>query len=296
MKAGRYFRNEEKRVFIVNPKNELIDAEIFEHSNNVPTAVRNAAAQACSGDTEFCNALPILEAYLNGDGALLSSAQPISSTARFDSPVRPRTFICVGLNYRDHAVESNMPLPKAPLLFAKTSNTINAHNREVNIPPGSEQLDFEAELAIVISRRCKMVGRAEAMNYVAGFTCGNDVSARDFQFADGQWYRGKSCDGFGPLGPWLVTPSEIGDPQNLRIQLRVNGQIMQDSSTSNLVFDVPALIEYVSALITLEPGDVILTGTPPGVGFSRKPPVYLRKGDRVEVEIERIGVLANTIA
>jgi 2-keto-4-pentenoate hydratase/2-oxohepta-3-ene-1,7-dioic acid hydratase in catechol pathway len=294
MKAGKYFRNGERRVFIVNDKQELIDGEVFEN-DDVAAQVREVARQAHATDDGFCRALPVLETYLQSHPHLLHSAQPLSSEIQFDSPIHPGTFICVGLNYRDHAIESNMQLPKAPLLFAKTANAINAHKGEVHIPRDVEQLDFEAELAIVVGKYCSKVSRTEALKYVAGFTCGNDVSARDFQFADQQWYRGKSCDGFGPLGPWLVTPSEVGNPQDLRIQLRVNGQIMQDSSTSNLVFDVAALIEYTSTHIALRAGDVILTGTPPGVGFGRKPPVFLQRGDRVEVEIERVGVLTNLI-
>jgi 2-keto-4-pentenoate hydratase/2-oxohepta-3-ene-1,7-dioic acid hydratase in catechol pathway len=189
-----------------------------------------------------------------------------------------------------------MALPKAPLLFAKTANAIGGHENVVAIPANSSQLDFEAELAVVIGKQCRGVSREEAGNYIAGYTCANDLSARDMQFSDGQWYRGKSCDGFGPLGPWIATPCEIGNPQNLRIRLWLNGQTMQDSNTCNLVFDVPALVEYISGYITLEPGDVILTGTPPGVGFSRTPPVFLKSGDVVEVEIENIGVLLNRIA
>ncbi len=295
MKAGKYFRNGERRCFVVRNDQQLIDTEVFDREQ-IPMDVREAAKQSHLSDQGFCKALPILENYLRSNPGFLQLAAPISSATQFDSPTRPRTLICIGLNYRDHAAESNMALPKAPLLFAKSVNAINAHGGSVRIPSGSEQLDFEAELAVVIGEQCHRVSRADALQVVAGYTCANDVSARDFQFADGQWYRGKSCDGFAPLGPWSVTPSEIGDPQNLRILLRVNGQVMQDSSTSNLVFDVPGLIEYISAYITLEPGDVILTGTPPGVGFSRKPPIYLRSGDRVEVEIEHIGILANNIA
>jgi 2-keto-4-pentenoate hydratase/2-oxohepta-3-ene-1,7-dioic acid hydratase in catechol pathway len=140
------------------------------------------------------------------------------------------------------------------------------------------------------------VKAADALDYVAGFTCANDISARDFQFADNQWYRGKSADGFGPIGPWIVAQQQVGNGSGLRIQLRLNGKVMQDSTTANLIFDVPALIEYISRSITLNPGDVILTGTPPGVGFARKPPVFLQSGDKVEVEIEKIGTLVNHIS
>jgi len=209
-------------------------------------------------------------------------------------PVTPRNFICVGLNYADHVRESKAEAPKQPLLFAKTGNALTGHGHPVPLPRASRQVDFEAELAVVIGRTCRRVDAAQALAYVAGYTCCNDVSARDFQFGDGQWYRGKSADGFGPLGPWLVTPDEVGDPHQLRIQFRLNGQTLQDSNTDQLIFRIPELIAYISQSITLEPGDVISTGTPPGVGFARQPPVYLHPGDRMEVEIEKLGTLVNS--
>jgi len=209
---------------------------------------------------------------------------------------RPGKIICVGLNYHDHAIESNMPVPKSPMLFSKYASCAISNGDTVRIPPGSTQTDYEAELAVVIGRRASRVTAAEAMQYVLGYTCMNDVSARDFQFADGQWTRGKACDTFAPLGPWIVTPDEIPDPHNLRIQMRLNGKTMQDSNTSQLIFKIPELIEFISTFVTLEPGDVIATGTPPGVGFAQKPPVYLAAGDQMEVEIEGIGVLKNVVA
>jgi len=208
----------------------------------------------------------------------------------------PRNFICVGLNYRDHAQETGLKIPEKPLLFAKTWNAINGHNCSVFMPEGTTQVDYEAELTVVIGRKCHRVSPADALSCVAGYTCGNDVSARDFQFGDGQWFRGKSIDGFGPIGPWIVTPSAVGDPHKLRIRLRLNVQTMQDSTTANLIFGIPELVSYTSRNMTLMPGDVIMTGTPPGVGFTRKPPVFVKPGDRMEVEIENVGTLANTIA
>lgn len=208
---------------------------------------------------------------------------------------RPGKILCVGLNYHDHAIESNMPVPTSPVLFSKHPTSVVGNGDTVIIPPGATQVDYEAELAVVIGRTASRVAEADAMDYVLGYTCMNDVSARDFQFADGQWHRGKSCDTFAPLGPWIVTKDEIPDPHALRIRLRLNGETMQDSSTSQLIFKIPALIAFISTFITLEPGDVIATGTPPGVGFARKPPVYLKPGDRMEVEIDGIGVLENTL-
>lgn len=217
--------------------------------------------------------------------------------ARLCAPIpRPGKIICVGLNYRDHATESNMPIPESPIIFAKYANAIVGPEDPVLLPQGSTQVDYEAEMAVVIGRRSKNVARDKAYGSVFGYACFNDVSARDFQFADKQWVRGKTCDTFAPMGPFVATADEIPNPQNLSIKLRLNGETMQSSRTDQLIFDVPAIIAFLSSVITLEPGDVIATGTPPGVGFARKPPVFLKAGDRMEVEIEGLGVLANPVA
>jgi 2-keto-4-pentenoate hydratase/2-oxohepta-3-ene-1,7-dioic acid hydratase in catechol pathway len=219
-----------------------------------------------------------------------------SQDAYWFAPVpRPGKIICIGLNYRDHAEESNMPIPEKPVCFSKFSSCVIAPGEPVVIPSTSEQVDYEAELAVVIGRKAKNVSVAHAYNYVLGYTAFNDVSARDFQFADGQWQRGKSCDTFAPMGQSIVTADEIPDPQKLWIKLTLNGQVMQDSNTDQLIFGVPQLIEFLTQSITLEPGDVIATGTPPGVGFARKPPVFLKPGDQMEVEIEGIGGLGNPV-
>lgn len=208
---------------------------------------------------------------------------------------RPGKIICVGLNYRNHAIESGMDIPTSPIIFSKFVTSVAAPEGPIVIPKGSLQTDYEAELAVVIGRRAKNVSADDAMNYVFGYTNFNDVSARDFQFADGQWQRGKSCDTFAPFGPFIVTRDEISDPHALRIQFRLNGETMQDSTTSELIFRIPEIIEFLSRSVTLEPGDVIATGTPPGVGFARKPPVFLKDGDVCEVEIEGLGVLINPV-
>lgn len=208
---------------------------------------------------------------------------------------RPGKLICIGLNYRDHAIESNMKIPERPVVFSKFATCVTAPGGAVVLPAKSEQVDYEAELAVVIGRRAKGVSRDDAFDYVLGYTNLNDVSARDFQFADGQWQRGKSCDTFAPMGEVIVTTDEVPDPHNLSIKLRLNGKTMQDSNTNQLIFGVPELIEFLSETITLEPGDVIATGTPPGVGFARKPPVFLQHGDVMEVEIEKLGVLTSPI-
>jgi 2-keto-4-pentenoate hydratase/2-oxohepta-3-ene-1,7-dioic acid hydratase in catechol pathway len=208
---------------------------------------------------------------------------------------RPGKIICIGLNYRDHAEESGMAIPTSPVIFSKYSSCAIGPGETIVIPPGSAQTDYEAELAFIIGRRAKNITRADALGYVFGYANLNDVSARDFQFADAQWQRGKSCDTFAPMGPFIATADEVPDPQNLRIRFRLNGETMQDSNTGQMIFGVAELIEYLSRYNTLEPGDVVATGTPPGVGFARKPPVYLKNGDVAEVDIDGLGVLSNPI-
>jgi 2-keto-4-pentenoate hydratase/2-oxohepta-3-ene-1,7-dioic acid hydratase in catechol pathway len=224
-------------------------------------------------------------------GALIPLAD-----AQLLSPVpRPGKVICIGLNYRDHAAESKMPVPESPITFSKYVTSVTHPSSPVFLPRVSQKVDYEAELAVVIGRRAKHVARAEAFEYVLGYTNFNDVSARDFQFADGQWQRGKSCDTFAPIGPAIVTVDDVPDPHRLRIQLRLNGETMQDSTTAQLIFGVDQLISFLSETVTLEPGDIIATGTPPGVGFARKPPVFLKPGDLMEVEVEGLGVLSNPV-
>jgi len=203
--------------------------------------------------------------------------------------------VCVGLNYVDHAREVDLALPERPLLFAKWQSAVIASGDPIVIPAGVEQVDYEAELAAVIGSRVKHVSVENALEAVEGYTCLNDVSARVLQFADGQWTRAKSIDTFCPIGPRVVPRDEVGDPQSLRIQCRVNGETVQDASTADMIFGVAELIAYISETITLEPGDVIATGTPPGVAFGRPDGRYLQDGDTVEVEIERIGVLVNEV-
>ena len=231
------------------------------------------------------------QARLQKDGAVHAR-----SAVTLHAPVpRPGKILCIGLNYRDHAAEQNVALPTRPLLFSKFVTCVQRPGGPIRIPRGSTQTDFEAELGVVIGKRASSVREADAMQHVLGYCNFHDVSARDFQFADGQWQRGKSCDTFAPFGEYVATTDEIGNPHALRIRLRLNGTTMQDSSTSQLVFDIPQLIAAISADITLEPGDVIATGTPPGVGFARKPPVYLQPGDVCEVEIDGLGVLRNPV-
>lgn len=207
----------------------------------------------------------------------------------------PRKIICIGLNYRDHAAESGAAIPQSPIVFSKFNTCVVAANETILLPKKSEQVDYEAELAFVVGRRAKNISRENATDYVFGYTNFNDVSARDFQFADGQWTRGKSCDTFAPMGEFVATKDEIPDPHNLQIQFRLNGETLQNSNTRELIFKIPELIEFLSQSITLEPGDIVATGTPPGVGFARQPPIFLKDGDTAEVEIEGLGILSNPV-
>ena len=209
---------------------------------------------------------------------------------------RPGKIVCVGLNYRDHAEEQGTALPQAPLLFAKWPNTLIGPGDAIVIPSITQQVDYEAELGVVIGERVRGVSEENALEAVRGYLCLNDVSARDLQFGDKQWTRGKSPDTFCPIGPALVPASEVPDPQALAIRAIVNGDVLQDSSTSNMIFTVAEIIAYISQAITLEPGDLIATGTPAGVGAFRDPPIWLQPGDEVTIEIEGLGALTNPVS
>jgi 2-keto-4-pentenoate hydratase/2-oxohepta-3-ene-1,7-dioic acid hydratase in catechol pathway len=209
---------------------------------------------------------------------------------------RPGKIICVGLNYRDHAEEQGADLPTAPLLFAKWENALIGPGEPIVIPPIVTRCDYEAELGVVIGTRARDVSAENALEAVGGYICVNDVSARDLQFADGQWTRGKSPDTFCPVGPRLVPRDDVPDPQNLTIRAILNGETLQDSTTANMVFGVAEIIEYVTQTITLEPGDLIATGTPAGVGAFRDPKVFMKPGDEITIEIEGLGSLTNPVA
>ena len=205
--------------------------------------------------------------------------------------LRPEKIICIGLNYRDHAAESKMEVPKEPVIFNKFNNALVGAAGPVILPDNSAQVDYEAELAVVLGRKARHVPADKAMDCVAGYTLMHDVSARDWQFRTGQWVSGKTFDTFGPCGPVLVTRDEVPDPHSLDIRLTLNGTVMQQSNTRNLIFDIPTLISYLSEMFTLVPGDIISTGTPPGVGFARRPQVFLADGDTVEIWVERVGTM-----
>jgi len=215
------------------------------------------------------------------------------------APLVPVDILCIGINYREHAAESGSNVPQNPVLFIKASNTLNNPGDPIPIPKRSSMIDYEGELAVVIGRDAKHVPRDRALDYVFGYTIANDVSARDWQrqkeLGGGQFARGKSFDGFCPLGPWIVTRDEVPNPNALKLRTILNGQVMQDHTTADMIFDVPALIESLSSTMTLRAGSVLLTGTPQGVGFARTPPVWMKAGDQVAVEIEKLGRLENPV-
>lgn len=242
-----------------------------------------------------------------GPAAMRAVAQSIKSrlavsypaeSVRLHAPIpNPSKIVCIGLNYRDHAIEGGKAIPTEPVVFAKFPNTLIGVGSPIVLPRISQKVDYEAELVVVIGARARHVDVDRAMSCVAGYTIGHDVSARDWQFRgeERQWTIGKTFDTFAPMGPHLVTADEVPDPGNLQVQLRLNGQVMQNSNTREFIFPIPDLIAHLSKIMTLEPGDLIFTGTPPGVGAARKPPVWLKDGDEVEIEIEGLGVLKNPV-
>ena len=249
----------------------------------------------------------VLHAAQQADGSALKVIGEILDSPRITSekvevtkllaPIQPTSIICIGLNYRKHAEETSAKFPEYPVVFFKGINTLQHPGAPILLPTHlkSDEVDYECELAVVIGRPCKNVNRERALDFVLGYTCCNDVSARDWQIkrGGGQWSRGKTFDTFSPLGPCLVTPDEIPNPNALKIRTILNGQVMQDWNTNDMIFDVPALIEFLSGSTTLLPGTVILTGTPHGVGMAQKPPRWLKPGDSVTIEIEKIGSLTN---
>lgn len=285
MRLVQYMAQGESRLGVV------IEARIVD--------VKDAAKSSGRDGASFSSALALLEAseqalaFVKGLKSDNKSI-PLSST-HIDCPVRSRKIVAVGLNYRDHAIEAKLKIPSAPLCFGKFTSSLSGPFDPIQLPEEDSQVDFEGELGVIIGRKARRVTEGDAMRYVAGYVVFNDVSERRWQFADGQWTRGKSCDTFAPNGPFLVTADEVPDPGALRITTRVNGEILQDSSTSQLIFGIPKMVSYFSHSFTLDPGDLIATGTPAGVGFSRNPPRYLKEGDVVEVEIERIGRISNRV-
>ncbi|MGB6563183.1 MAG: fumarylacetoacetate hydrolase family protein [Candidatus Binataceae bacterium] len=237
-----------------------------------------------------------LIARLGADGARERGLARPTESVRLRAPVpRATKLILVGLNYRDHAEEAGMKIPEVPTIFSKYANSVIGPGDAIKIPKVSAMIDYEAEYAFVIGRAGRDIPPARAMDYVAGYTIVNDVSCRDYQMKTGQWMIGKTFDTFAPMGPYLVTRDEIADPHNLEISLNLNGQRMQHSNTRNLIFKTEYLIAFLSQVFTFEPGDVVSTGTPAGVGYARKPPVFMKAGDRVRIEVEGLGALENPV-
>ncbi|CAH1191720.1 putative protein YisK [Paenibacillus auburnensis] len=271
-----------------------------------------AGAAEASGQTELAD-LNIHQAISGGDAVLdkllsltdFAHGNPANSHLLLDEAglafgpavTHPGKILCVGLNYRKHAEETKAAIPQTPILFSKFNNALAGHQEEVPLPAVSQQVDYEAELAIVIGRKAYNVSKEDALDYVFGYCCANDLSARDLQFRTQQWLLGKTCDKFAPVGPYLVTADEIGNPNNLRITCTVNGEVRQSSNTSDMIFHCDEIVSYISQHMTLEPGDIILTGTPEGVvlGYPPEKQVYLHAGDVVTVEIEQLGRLTNTM-
>jgi acylpyruvate hydrolase len=279
-----------------------------------------AAALACRGDADEVAVADLrvpgdLAGLLRGGAASLSAARRALNWAAEQPPAmrpdelyhpladvellppirRPGKVVCVGLNYRSHLAEVGEPVPQYPILFHKTATSLTGHRQPVVLPRVSQQVDYEGELAVVIGRRGKYISEEHALGHVAGYTCANDVSANDLEFRTSQWTSGKMLDTFCPLGPALVTLDELDDPNDLPLKTVVNGRTVQQARTTDMVFPVPFLVSYVSSLATLEPGDLILTGTPAGIGCNRKPPVFLRPGDEVSITVGGIGTLTNPV-
>jgi 2-keto-4-pentenoate hydratase/2-oxohepta-3-ene-1,7-dioic acid hydratase in catechol pathway len=262
-------------------------AEWLLNANNTLEVIRRGASAREELDTLLT---------LEPDAARGQVVSYAPDEIEFLPAVYPQKILAIGRNYVDHAIEGGAEPPKAPLIFNKLSNSLNAHNARIVLPTISTQVDYEAELAVIIGRKAARVNESAALDYVFGYTLINDVSARDLQFGDGQWTRGKGLDTFAPLGPFITTRDEIADVQSLKIEGRLNGEVMQSSNTGKMIFPVAYLISYLSQGMTLEPGDVIATGTPEGVGIFRDPPILLKAGDVFEVTIEKLGTLRNSVS
>ena len=308
MKLVTFIRNNTSFPGIMLDKSSLLDL-------NAGYAAFHQSQGADDSEKPFA---PTLKVLLEQGAAALKTAAEIlqfareqqqhgADTASYIMPLEsvqltapvpnPQKIVAIGQNYRDHCLEQNAPIPEHPIIFTKFPTSIIGCGDSICWDPElTQKVDYEAELGVVIGKRARLVAAEDAFDYVAGYLNANDVSARDLQFGDKQWVRGKSLDTFAPLGPYLVTKDEISDPHNLRIRSILNGEVMQDSHTSNLIFTIPVLIEFISRAFTLLPGDIILTGTPPGVGVFREPQVLMKAGDTITVEVEGLGTLTNPVA
>jgi 2-keto-4-pentenoate hydratase/2-oxohepta-3-ene-1,7-dioic acid hydratase in catechol pathway len=294
MRLVTFQKKKEKRIGVLID-NEILDLSLACKEYKVPALPENMREFLELGNSGMSRIKKILR-EIKSD--LKKSKKPKSLTpvksVHLCPPVdNPEKIICIGQNYIDHCREQNVEPPTRPIIFTKFNTALNGPYDPVKIPTVSDKIDYEAELAFVIGKQGKHISKEKAMDYVAGYMVLNDITARDIQKSEGQWIRGKTSDTFAPCGPALVTKDEIKNPHDLKISLKLNGTIMQDSNTCNLIFNISYLIWFISQNITLKPGDIVSTGTPPGVGFARKPPVFLKAGDVIETTVESIGTLVN---
>ncbi len=287
------FNKEGKQTLGVKMDNRIVDLEaaLAERPNDrIPTTIMDVIA----GGEDAVNAIDdyIRNLSIEADSSFLKNEKEIKWAP---CVTQPNKIICVGLNYRKHADETNATYPEVPILFNKFNNTLTGHNCEIAVPKVTEKLDYEVELGVVIGKEAKYVEKENALDHVFGYCTVNDLSARDLQMKTPQWLLGKTCDDFSPMGPYLVTADEVGDPNNLNLKTYVNGEVRQNSNTSDMIFYVDEIVSYISQHMTLTPGDVILTGTPEGVvlGYPSEKQVYIKPGDEVTVEIEKLGKLTN---
>ncbi|MDP9742365.1 UNVERIFIED_ORG: acylpyruvate hydrolase [Bacillus sp. B2I3] len=297
-----------KRIGAIYPENVVVDL------NYAYQALLESEGKLRSEQIADAFVPATMEEFLQGGNESLSIAQKAADYAinnrdsfkhqlvheieniKLEAPVqKPSKIICVGHNYREHIAEMGRELPPFPVVFAKFANTVIGPQDDIPFFPISEQLDYEAEFAFVVGQRARNVSKEDALDYVAGYTIANDVTYRDIQRRTLEWLQGKTVEGSAPMGPWLVTSDELSDPSGLNVRLTVNGEERQKTNTSNFVFDVKYLVEFLSNLMTLEPGDIVLTGTPGGVGVARDPQVFLKDGDVVKIEIDKIGYLENRV-
>jgi 2-keto-4-pentenoate hydratase/2-oxohepta-3-ene-1,7-dioic acid hydratase in catechol pathway len=295
------FRNGDREALGAVAGDRIVDLELAARAASITGLSNQIKGFLAEGESALQAARRVMEyAVDNSEQAIDGSpiTRPLASTPLLCPIGDPQKIICIGQNYRDHCEEQNQPLPERAIIFAKFASALTHPRAPIELPKESEKVDYEAELAFVIGKRAKHVSEEDAKDYVGGYMCFDDVSARDIQLhpAEKQWIRGKSPDTFAPCGPYLVTADEIADPHDLHIQLTLNGEVMQSSNTSNLIFGVYYLVSHLSKTMTLEPGDIVATGTPGGVGAFRNPPVWLKPGDEVSVTIEGLGTLTNPVA
>lgn len=296
MRLVTFQKNKIRRMGVLL-ENQIVDLTLACREYKVPVLPENMREFLELGNSGLSRTKKILRAIQSD----LKKAKkpkaliPLKATHLCPPVTNPEKIICIGQNYIDHCREQNVEPPTKPIIFSKFNTALNGPFDVVRVPTISDKIDFEAELAFVIGKQGKHISQEQALDHVAGYMVLNDITARDIQKSEGQWIRGKTSDTFAPCGPALVTKDEIPNPHDLKISLKLNGTIMQDSNTSNLIFDIPYLIWFISQNITLKPGDIISTGTPPGVGFARKPPIFMKAGDVVETTVEKIGTLVNKL-